>query len=113
MITMAKTILTNAFSIQMIYGTLLKDIGDNASVNFKVVSPKDVPASAESFVGHADAANILTGILGRKVAMNRASNKLSHGDVVYVAQFVGGRLPEGATTLPEGCSLEFIKVSIK
>lgn len=36
----------------------------------------------------------------------------SEGDVAYVAQLQGGRLPEGSTTLPKGFSFKFIKATI-
>lgn len=46
------------------------------------------------------------------VAYNRVNLKLKPGDVLYVAQLVGGRLPEGTTTLPEGYSFKFLKVTV-
>lgn len=33
-------------------------------------------------------------------------------DTLYVGQVVGGRLPEGATTLPDGFEIKFIRVEI-
>lgn len=59
-----------------------------------------------SAVGHADTARVLG------VEMNRISVTLKKGDVAYVAQLQGGRLPEGSTTLPEGFSFKFIKVEV-
>lgn len=60
-----------------------------------------------SVVGHQDTANVLG------VKFNRANLKLYKKDVLYVAQIVGGRLPEGCTTLPEGFSFKFFKVTAK
>ena len=37
---------------------------------------------------------------------------LKKGDTLYVAQLTGGRLPEGATELPEGFSFKFLKVEL-
>ena len=37
---------------------------------------------------------------------------LDENTELYVAQLVGGRLPEGATTLPEGYSFKFYRVTI-
>ena len=62
------------------------------------------PADAVSVVGHPDTAAALG------VAFNRVSLKLSEGDVLYVAQLNGGRLPEGCTTLPEGFSFTFLEI---
>ena len=60
-----------------------------------------------SIVGHPDTAAVLG------VKFNRVSVKLNKGDVLYVAQIVGGRLPEGCTTLPDGYSFKFLKVTIE
>ena len=60
-----------------------------------------------SVVGHQDTANVLG------VAFNRVSVKLNKGDVLFVAQVVGGRLPEGCTTLPDGYSFKFLKVTVE
>jgi hypothetical protein len=93
-----KTIyLLNAFSIQM--------IDTPCSVQFDHVDT--LPDGLRSAIGHQDTANVLG------VEMNRINVKLNVGDIAYVAQLKGGRLPEGSTTLPEGFSFEFIKVTIK
>ena len=95
--------LANAFSLSMI--TSLP-----AAVRVEEVEPADIPVSAESCVGHADTAVVLSNILGRPVALNRVSITLKEGDVLYVAQ-VQGRLPEGTTVLPDGVVMKFLKVS--
>lgn len=59
-----------------------------------------------SVIGHEDTAKVL------EVAYNRVSISLQPGDVLYVAQLVGGRLPEGSTTLPKGFKFEFFKVEL-
>ena len=41
----------------------------------------------------------------------RTSVTLAAGDVAYVAQFIGPRLPEGATALPEGATIVWYKVT--
>ena len=101
------TYLGNAFSLQML---------DVSVAHTLVVTPvtieEVVAADFVSVVGHADTANVLTSMLGREVAMNRTSVKLDTDTVLYVAQIVGGRLPEGATTLPEGFQLSFLKVTL-
>lgn len=92
---MTRIYLGNAFSLQML------NVAVANTVNI-------VPAS----IGEITAA-VVSNILKRDVPANRASVRLEKGDVLYVAQVTGGRLPEGATTLPEGFSLAFLKVTIQ
>lgn len=99
-----RILLANAFSGQMISG--------DADLLIEKVEPKKVPATAESCIGHADTAAVAGSLLGREVPFNRASISLQPGDVLYVCQLGGGRLPEGSTTLPEGFTLTFYKVSV-
>ncbi|MDY4681886.1 MAG: DUF1874 domain-containing protein [Lachnospiraceae bacterium] len=99
------TYLGNAFSAQMVSEF-------PATVTFEEVKPETIPVSVESCIGHADTANVVSSILGRHVACNRINVRLGHGDTFYFAQLTGGRLPEGATTLPEGFALKFIKATI-
>ena len=75
-----------------------------AVVNFEEID--SLPDGLTSAIGHADTAAILG------VPMNRINVKLSKGDVAYVAQLQGGRLPEGSTKLPDGFSFKFIKVTV-
>lgn len=97
-----KAYLGNAFSLQM--------LPSDGNVSVETVSAEDIPMDIVSCIGHADTAHVLTNILGMEVPVNRMSVTLHEGDVLYVAQIVGGRLPEGATTLPEGFSFKFMKV---
>jgi hypothetical protein len=93
---MNKTYLANAFSLQMI----------KAPCTVKITETESFPPEAQSCVGHPDTAKILG------VECNRINVALEEGDVLYVAQLQGGRLPEGATTLPEGFAFKFLKVEI-
>jgi len=104
-VAMAKY-LGNAFSLQM-----LKAFPTQVSV--EEIEPTEVPADAESVIGHTDTAAVVSSILGREIPANRVSISLDAGDELYVAQLTGGRLPEGSTTLPEGFSLKFLKVTVK
>ena len=97
--------LGNAFSLQMLKAF-------PADISVAEVAPTEVPADAVSVIGHPDTAAVVAGILGRDIPANRVSIALEAGDVLYVAQLMGGRLPEGATTLPEGFSLKFLKVEV-
>lgn len=88
--------LLNAFSLQMV------DVP--CAVNFEEVPA--LPDGLTSAIGHQDTANVLG------VPMNRINVKLNKGDVAYIAQLMGGRLPEGTTTLPDGFSFKYIKVTV-
>lgn len=98
-----KKYLSNAFSLQM-----LPEIKAGEVVDVKVSETTEIEAKdgTVSIIGHADTAAVLG------VPYNRVSVKLNHGDVLYVAQLQGGRLPEGSTTLPEGFAFKFLKVVI-
>jgi hypothetical protein len=89
--------LLNSFSLQMVTGFPV-------TVKFEEVT--ELPRGLVSAVGHQDTANVLG------VQMNRVSVTLKSGDVFYIAQLQGGRLPEGSTTLPEGYSFKFLKGTI-
>jgi Domain of unknown function (DUF1874) len=60
-----------------------------------------------SAVGHADTAAIFTHILGRGVPVSRISVRLVGDDRALIGQYIGPRLPEGATMLPEGARIEW------
>lgn len=93
---MKEIYLLNAFSLQM--------IDTPCRVDFEEVDK--LPDGLTSAIGHQDTANVLG------VPMNRVNVHLSKGDVAYVAQLQGGRLPEGSTTLPDGFFFKFIKVVV-
>ncbi len=99
-----KKYLVNAFSIQMLSGP--------ATVRFDEIASEDIPADVVSAIGHADTAAVLTNMLGFEIPMNRINVALDENTELYVAQLVGGRLPEGATTLPEGFSFKFYRVAM-
>ena len=101
--------LGNAFSLQMLAGD------STVKVSEKTLSEVSALLNSNEFqsvIGHADTANIVSGLVGKEVACNRASIQLNPGDVLLVAQVTGGRLPEGTTELPEGFQLTFWKVTL-
>lgn len=97
--------LSNSFSGQMVGN-------DELWIHRSSVAPEEVPNDVKSVIGHPDTARVVSEILGRRISFNRESITLEEGDELYVAQITGGRLPEGATTLPEGVSIVFHKYSI-
>lgn len=72
----------------------------------KFTEVTELPEGLESAVGHADTAKVLG------VPMNRINVQLAKGEVAYVAQLQGGRLPEAVTTLPEGFYFKYLKVEV-
>jgi len=100
--------LANAFSLNML------DIGaEGMRVDIQRTSPSEIPADAESLIGHADMAAILSSILNRQVEVNRGSVTLQDGDILYVAQYHGSRLPAGATELPSDARIEFYRITLQ
>lgn len=78
-------------------------------------------------IGHADTARIAAKSLNAAICIDRDMDGvefteeqmfrrvnviLSGGDVLYVMQVMGGRLPEGCTELPEGIQLQWRKVTV-
>ena len=98
--------LGNAFSLQML------DVNTPCYISVYPVGPKCIPIGIISCIGHPDTAAVVSAELGCVVPANRISVHLHPGDTLYVAQLVGGRLPEGATKLPEGFTIKYLKVSI-
>lgn len=65
-----------------------------------------------SAVGHADTAAIFADALGMQVPCARVTVSLRKGDVAIIGQYRGPRLPEGASTLPEGATIQWIKMVV-
>ena len=59
-----------------------------------------------NFMGHQDVAHMVG------LEQNRISISVESGDVVYLAQYDGPRLEEGATVLPQGATLVPLKVEV-
>jgi hypothetical protein len=108
---MKETYVSNAFSLSM--------LPNGADLVVRVVEPSDVaPALWDGFtsaMGHADIAALAAASLQwrpRDLPVNRVNLTLKIGDVLFVAQYLGPRLPEGATELPEGSRLEWRRVEV-
>lgn len=106
-----KIYLANAFSLQMLDLT--------QACNIKVTPMCDIDAIEflsingwTSAIGHEDTAKVVENYINLYVPFNRINISLKKGDILIVAQLIGGRLPEGSTTLPENFKLKFIKVEI-
>ena len=101
--------LLNAFSLNML-------VGGDADITVREVSQNTaaiLAANCTSAVGHADTAAVFSSVLGVPVACNRATVTMKDGDVALVGQYSGPRLPEGATSLPEGATIKWMVVAVK
>jgi len=104
--------IANAFSLQMLTKAAMP-----ANIKVEEVTPGDIHDAIEaeawlSAIGHPDTAQVVSKIIGCNIPANRFSIDMVSGDIVYVAQVIGGRLPEGTTILPDGVSIAFYKVTV-
>lgn len=102
-----QTYLCNAFSLAMVKAF---------PANITVVETTAEEVSATEFIsniGHADSAELMSGLLGKTVAMNRISLQLADGDVLFICQYVGPRLPEGTTRLPDDVTFKWLKLTVQ
>jgi len=101
-----KTILTNAFSLNM--------FADHHRHIVEFI-PKTAHEAAQyltedwqSAVGHPDTAALFSEQLGVRIPANRVNVQLIPRQTrLIVGQYVGPRLPEGATTLPDGAEIRW------
>ena len=105
--------LLNAFSLQMI--DLSFDIFD---ISGQEILKEEAIAilkrkGVESAIGHEQTAKILSNELGMDIPFNRVNVHLERGESAIVAQIIGGRLPEGVTTLPDGFKMKYIIIQVK
>ena len=101
---MKNIIVGNAFSINMLDGFTSIDF---VPIDESLIKMHLKDSSITSVVGHADTARVFTNILGVDVPMNRIPWKWDDDSELLVGQLTGPRLPEGATTLPEGASIKW------
>lgn len=103
--------VSNAFSLQMVGAkeVYLHVAPITVEEVRKIIDTADGFTSA---IGHADTAAVVSDMLGKEVAFNRINVSLEKGDILVVAQIMGGRLPEGSTTLPDGFTIQFMKVEL-
>lgn len=100
--------LLNAFSANMlsVFPTTVK------FEEIPVTRAAELARDATSAVGHADTAAVFAATLGCPVACARATVSLKSGDTALLGQYKGPRLPEGATTLPAGATIQWLVVTV-
>lgn len=100
--------LLNTFSLNMINGD-----ADISVRQIDLATARSLAAVCVSAVCHVDTAAVFADVLGVPVPGNRASVSLNPGDAALVGQYSGPRLPEGATSLPEGARIRWLLVGVK
>ena len=108
-----RVVIANAFSLNML------DLGVGATdLQVCRVPPEYIRGEIEeagcyaSIVGHADTAAVFSSQLGLDIPCNRATFQFEEDHILFVGQYKGPRLPEGATALPEGAKVEWAMVTI-
>ena len=101
--------LCNALSLNMLSDLTGRLVHEEVTLS----QARTLAHGATSAVGHADTACVLGNVLGGIVPTNRITVSLKKGDRVLVGQYVGPRLQEGATVLPEGAVIKWILVQIR
>lgn len=97
----------NAFSAQMLPNL---QVLEKVSISFQRISKEEFDhekEDAQSFVGHADTAEMLG------VECHRGNLDLDSSTELYLAQFCGGRLPEGVNTLPAEYPMKYYRVKLR
>ena len=100
----------NAFSLNML-SALVADI--KISEITLAEARGLLEAGVESCVDHADTASVFSEQLGVQIPAARATVTLADGEMILVGQYSGPRLPEGATSLPEGANIKWIVVLVR
>lgn len=108
-----KVFISNAFSLQMMSADEPHQIKTWPMTIGSVREFWRDRVPVVSAIGHADTARVVSDMLGVEVPAQRIALKLEPGDMLIVAQIFGGRLPEGATSLPEGFDLRFVGVKVE
>jgi hypothetical protein len=98
--------ISNAFSLNMLASFPARLSAEEVSLD----EARRLAATATSAVGHETTAAIFATLLGCEVPVARINVRLQPGDALLVGQYIGPRLPEGATTLPEGAAIRWVVV---
>ena len=116
---MTKYYILNAFSLNMLDPTVAAgsiEFTRLPGANAAFASLADVRRGGTkqiiAAVGHADTAKIFSQLLGEEIVAARVTVSLKMGDLAIVGQYVGTRLPEGATSLPEGARIDWFLVQL-
>jgi hypothetical protein len=105
-------IVTNAISLNMVPPEV-----HSGGIIFRRIGPEEAQRLVRranevvSAIGHADTARLVGRQLGIELPADRR-NVVLGDELTLVAQYVGPRLPEGTTELPQGARIEFFTVRL-
>lgn len=105
--------LLNAFSINML-DTEHVDISTVKVEKISLAQARELAATGklQSCIGHADTAAVVSNLLGTAFPSNRTTIVMGNRETALVAQYVGPRLPEGTSVLPEGARITWYLVEV-
>ncbi|HCC06327.1 TPA: hypothetical protein DEP94_03160 [Candidatus Nomurabacteria bacterium] len=101
--------LMNAFSLNMLADLPAQPLFEEIKLEGVRIELAD---GFESTVGHPDTADVYTNVIGMKVPCVRSTVSLKKGDVAIIGQYRGPRLPEGAKQLPEGATIQWLRMTV-
>jgi hypothetical protein len=115
---MYRLVVANAFSLSMMdrqaqvgadyrMPTPIENVERFIEASLSMCEDEGYTFIVHSIVGHKDTASVFSHVLGFPVEYNRETFKLQPEDDLLVGQYVGPRLEEGATALPEGATIEW------
>jgi len=101
--------LINSFSANMLAAFPVQPLFEEISLQEAKLA---LANGFESSVGHADTAAVYADVLGMEVPAVRSTVALEKGDLAIIGQYRGPRLPEGASTLPEGATIQWLRLTV-
>jgi uncharacterized protein DUF1874 len=103
--------LANSFSLNMLDGARHQVVVEPLTLEAaRYMAQRNHPTSV---IGHETTAAVVQDVLDYPVEFNRISVRLRTSDQLLVAQYIGPRLPEGATELPPGAHIDFFYVQVR
>jgi hypothetical protein len=104
------SILMNAFSLNML-GKFPAELLF-CEISLETARADLLEYGFVSAVGHPDTAAVFSQVLGLPVAHVRSTVSLKEGDCALIGQYRGPPLAEGATQLPEGATIQWIRMTL-
>lgn len=112
----ARNIILNALTLNILHE--LFDYLTEINIKVTNINLLEIPFNdCISYVGHKDLIEVVkneASKLGKEIniELNRSNYKYAPGDVIYIIQYIGDRLPEGSKSLPENAKLKYFKATI-
>jgi hypothetical protein len=104
--------LTNAFSLNMLDPAQVEHTIRTARLSLEQAQEIMRANDVVNAIGHADTDAVVRGLLDCPTLAVGSRLSLSAVADLLVAQYSGPRLPEGATALPEGATIIWLRVTV-